>query len=94
MLYSIQNLTKEYGEGAAKVVALKDINLELPSSQFIAILGASGSGKSTLLNMLGCMYKPTCGSIEFAGTNITAFNRRQMTSFRGERIGFVFQSYN
>jgi putative ABC transport system ATP-binding protein len=93
-LFTITDLTKEYGEGGAKVVALNRISLSISGGQFVAILGASGSGKSTLLNMLGCMDKPTSGQIQFNGTDITAFNKRQMTGFRGEHIGFVFQSYN
>ncbi len=93
-LFTISDITKTYGEGGAKVVALKNISLSLPEGKFIVILGASGSGKSTLLNMLGCMDKPTSGAIQFDGADITAFGRRQMTDFRGEYIGFVFQSYN
>jgi len=93
-LYTISGLTKEYGEGGAKVTALKNISLSIPAGKFIVILGASGSGKSTLLNMLGCMDRPTQGKILFGETDITAFNKRQMTAFRGENIGFVFQSYN
>ena len=93
-LFTITDLTKEYGEGGAKVVALKKINLIIPKEKFIVILGASGSGKSTLINMLGCLDRPTGGRIKFLDTDITAFNKRQMTAFRGEHIGFVFQSYN
>jgi putative ABC transport system ATP-binding protein len=93
-LFTISDLSKEYGEGGAKVVALNRISLSIPGGQFIAILGASGSGKSTLLNMLGCMDRPTGGQIRFNGTDITAFNKSRMTSFRGQHIGFVFQSYN
>ena len=93
-LFAISGLTKEYGEGDAKVVALNNISLPIPQGKLVAILGASGSGKSTLLNMLGCMDKPTAGEILFRGTDITAFGKRQMTGFRSENIGFVFQSYN
>lgn len=93
-LFTISGLTKEYGEGSAKVVALNKINLLIPESKFVVILGASGSGKSTLLNMLGCMDRPTGGKISFYESDITGFNKRQMTGFRGENIGFVFQSYN
>lgn len=93
-LFTIRNLSKVYGEGGAKVTALNGVNLELLRGKFIVILGASGSGKSTLLNMLGCMDTPTEGQILFSNTDITAFNKRQMTKFRGENIGFVFQSYN
>ncbi|MDR0324507.1 MAG: ABC transporter ATP-binding protein [Oscillospiraceae bacterium] len=93
-LFTISDLTKEYGEGGVKVVALKHISLTIPTGQFIVILGASGSGKSTLLNMLGCMDKPTSGNITFNETNITALSKGKMTGFRAEHIGFVFQSYN
>ncbi|MCL2046096.1 MAG: ABC transporter ATP-binding protein [Oscillospiraceae bacterium] len=93
-LFTITGLTKEYGEGGAKVTALNNINLVIQQGKFIVITGASGSGKSTLLNMLGCMDRPTFGSILFEETDITTFSRKQMTSFRSENIGFVFQSYN
>ena len=93
-LFTITNLTKEYGEGNAKVTALDAVNLMIPEGKFTVILGASGSGKSTLLNMLGCMDRPTSGEIKFHDTDITAFSKHKMTHFRGENIGFVFQSYN
>lgn len=93
-LFEISGLTKEYGEGAAKVIALNKISLTLPEGRFIVILGASGSGKSTLLNMLGCMDRPTSGTVLFRGADITAYNKRRMTEFRRENIGFIFQSYN
>lgn len=93
-LFTVENLVKTYGEGGAKVTALNGVNLSVPENKFVAILGASGSGKSTLLNMLGCMDKPTSGTVRFYDTDITALSKRQMTAFRGGNIGFVFQSYN
>ena len=93
-LFTVSDLTKSYGEGGAKVVALNNVNLTIPQGKFIVILGASGSGKSTMINMLGCLDRPTSGKILFNDTDITAFNKREMTAFRGENIGFVFQSYN
>jgi putative ABC transport system ATP-binding protein len=95
-LFTITDLTKEYGEGNenTKVTALNKINLTIPEGKFVVILGASGSGKSTLLNMLGCMDTPTSGTINFYETDITKFNKHKMTHFRGDNIGFVFQSYN
>ncbi|MCL1991017.1 MAG: ABC transporter ATP-binding protein [Defluviitaleaceae bacterium] len=93
-LFTVNNLIKEYGKGEARVLALDNVSITIPSGKFVVILGASGSGKSTLLNMLGCMDKPTSGKIDFYKTDITSFNKKQMTRFRGENIGFVFQSYN
>jgi len=93
-LFTISDLTKEYGEGNAKIVALKKIALTIPKEKLVVILGASGSGKSTMLNMLGCMDKATSGTIEYMGVDTTVFNKRQMTAFRSKHIGFVFQSYN
>lgn len=93
-LFTLSKVSKEYGEGEAKVVALNAVSLTVPEGAFIVVLGASGSGKSTLLNMLGCMDAPTSGTIRFYDTEITAFTKRQMTAFRGEHIGFVFQSYS
>ena len=93
-LFAMSDLSKEYGEGDAKVVALKKIVLTIPQQKFVVILGASGSGKSTMLNILGCMDKATSGTIKFMGVDTTQFNKRQMTAFRSKHIGFVFQSYN
>jgi len=93
-LFTISDLTKEYGEGNAKIIALKKIALTIPKEKFVVILGASGSGKSTMLNMLGCMDKATSGTIQFMGVETTTFNKRQMTALRSKHIGFVFQSYN
>ena len=94
VLYSISNLSKHYGEGTGKVMALDCINLSIPEKKFIVILGASGSGKSTLLNILGSMDKPTHGQLYFYEKDISNLSRKQMTAFRSENIGFVFQSYN
>lgn len=93
-LFTISNLTKYFGTGSAKTAALDGVNLEIPQGKFVVILGASGSGKSTLLNMLGLLDKPTSGKIMFGDTDVTTFSKRQMTAFRAENIGFVFQSYN
>ena len=93
-LYEVSGLTKIYGEGNARVVALNGISLTIPENRFVAVIGASGSGKSTLLNMLGCMDRPSAGSIKFLGKEMTSFSKKQMTAFRSTNIGFVFQSYN
>lgn len=93
-LYTITDLTKIYGVGGASVTALNGISLQIPRGKFVVILGASGSGKSTLLNLLACMDQATAGKILFEDTDITAYNKTQMTKFRQAHIGFVFQSYN
>ncbi|GCF95543.1 ABC transporter ATP-binding protein [Enterococcus florum] len=93
-LFSIRDLTKIYGKDSSAVTALNKISLEIPAHKFVVILGESGSGKSTLLNMIGCMDKPTSGEIICQGTPITNLNKAEMTEFRKEKIGFVFQSYN
>lgn len=93
-IFQIRNLSKHYGEGESTVRALKNISIDLPKNKFIVVLGESGSGKSTFLNMIGCMDKPTSGEIIFEGTDITKLSKSQMTDFRKEKIGFVFQSYN
>lgn len=93
-LCQIKNLSKNYGEGESTVRALKNISITLPKNKFIVVLGESGSGKSTFLNMIGCMDKPSSGEIIFEGTDITKLSKSQMTDFRKEKIGFVFQSYN
>lgn len=92
--FQIKDLSKIYGSDESKVVALDDISLIIPKNRFIVILGESGSGKSTLLNMIGCMDKPTSGKILFEGQDLTQLSKAQMTEFRKNKIGFVFQSYN
>lgn len=93
-LYKIKNLMKVFGEKEAKVIALNNINLDIPQGKFIVILGASGSGKSTLLNILGGMDNPTSGEVDFNDKNISKLNKRELTDYRKKHVGFVFQSYN
>lgn len=94
MLYSLKNVTKTYGEPPAEVHALDDVSVDIPAGKFIVVLGASGSGKSTLLNMLGGMDTPTSGTLLFNGTDISNYSAKQLTKFRKNEVGFVFQSYN
>lgn len=93
-LYSLKHVTKIYGENKAAVTALNDVNLEIPAGKFIVILGPSGSGKSTLLNIIGGMDTPTSGEVLFNSTDIGGYSAKQLTNYRKQQVGFVFQSYN
>lgn len=85
---------KTYTTGPTEFRALSGINLEINSGDFIAVMGPSGSGKSTLLNILGLLDKPSSGTYYFEDEDITLKNDRELARLRGERIGFVFQSFN
>jgi putative ABC transport system ATP-binding protein len=89
-----EHLTKIYRMGEAEVYALHDINIELQDGEFVAIIGPSGSGKSTLLNMIGCLDKPTSGSVFIENINTATLTENQLAEIRREKIGFVFQQFN
>lgn len=90
----VKNLYKIYHVGETKVYALNGVDFTMYRGEFCAIVGTSGSGKSTLLNMLAGLEKPTKGEIVIAGKHIEKLNENQLVSFRRERVGFIFQSYN
>ncbi|MBM1219913.1 ABC transporter ATP-binding protein [Ponticoccus sp. SC2-23] len=87
-------LTKTYGEGAATVHALRGVDLEVPAGEIVVLLGPSGSGKSTLLNILGGLDRPTDGQAFYRDQELTAMTDRQLTRYRRDHVGFVFQFYN
>lgn len=93
-MIKFSNITKEYHVGNQVVKALNQVNFEIEPHQFTVILGPSGSGKSTLLNILGGMDQPTKGDISFNGRQINKLNDHDLTSYRREVVGFVFQFYN
>ena len=94
MFIDIKDARKHYGEGDALVKALDDINLSLDEGKVYVILGPSGSGKSTLLNMVGGLDSLDDGEIIISGRNISRADKKSMTEYRREDIGFVFQFYN
>lgn len=89
---SINNITKTY-EGPPPVKALDGVTLEVEKGDLVAIVGQSGSGKSTLLNMIGLLDSVTEGSIDIEGKNISELSDNELSKFRGEKIGFIFQSF-
>ena len=88
-----KNLSKIYGDGENRVVALDHANLEIVSSDFISIMGPSGSGKSTLLHLLSGLDKPSSGSLTYDGKDIYSYSDKELSAFRRKRIGFIFQQF-
>lgn len=89
-----KNVSKIYDPEGMPVPALSDVSLEIEEGEFTAIVGPSGSGKSTLLNILGGLDRPSGGSVEVGGHQITTLSDNELIDFRKEHIGFVFQAYN
>lgn len=90
----VKNLVKSYGTKENEVIANNNINFEINEGEFVVILGPSGAGKSTLLNILGGMDSITSGVVNIFGSDISKFNEKDLTKYRRETIGFVFQFYN
>ena len=90
----IKNLTKTYESGDIQVQAVKDASFQIKQGEVVVIVGESGAGKTTLLNLLGGMDTPTEGEIIIDGQDISNYNEKQLTQYRREDIGFVFQFYN
>ena len=93
-VFVARGLAKVYGSGNARVVALKDVDLEIRQGEFIVLLGPSGSGKSTLLNILGGLDAPTSGTATWRDHELTGASDEELTTYRREHVGFVFQFYN
>lgn len=90
----IKDLKKYYGNGDSQVKALDGVTFDVYKGEMLVLLGNSGCGKSTLLNIIGGMDSPTSGQVMLGDTDITAYKDRELTSFRKEKIGFIFQFYN
>ena len=94
VIFRAEGLTKVYRMGEVEVHALRGVDLVLYAGEFVVLLGPSGSGKSTLLNILGGLDVPTAGHVWYHGEDLTRANDAQLTRFRREHVGFVFQFYN
>lgn len=90
----IRDLKKYYGSGDSQVKALDGLTFDVYKGEMLVLLGNSGCGKSTLLNIIGGMDTPTSGQVMLGDTDITSFKDKELTSFRKEKIGFIFQFYN
>lgn len=90
----VENLSKVYGKGENKVVALDNVSFSVEKGEFVAIVGASGSGKSTLLHLVGGVDRPTNGKVFIDGKNIYAMNDDKLAIFRRRQVGLIYQFYN
>ena len=93
-LVEFQNVKKTYHMGEVEIHAVDGVDFEINEGEFVVIVGPSGAGKTTVLNILGGMDKATSGHVIVDGVDISSFNSRQLTSYRRDDIGFVFQFYN
>jgi putative ABC transport system ATP-binding protein len=90
----LNRVAKTYSAGATEVAALRDISLVIPFHRFSTVIGASGSGKTTLLNLIGCIDRPSGGSVEVCGEDVAALGDDAVADFRARNIGFIFQSFS
>lgn len=90
----VENLTKVYGSGNNKVVALDNVSFSVEKGEFVSIVGASGSGKSTLLHLLGGVDRPTSGKVLINDTDIFKMNDDELAIFRRRQVGLIYQFYN
>jgi putative ABC transport system ATP-binding protein len=93
-IVTIENLCKVYQLGSLELFALRGLDLSIEEGEYVSIMGPSGSGKSTLLNVLGCLDRPTEGTYQLGGEDVSKLNDDELSKIRGSRIGFIFQSYN
>ena len=94
VVLELQNVSRIFGEGDTQVKALDNVSLSITRGEFVLIVGSSGSGKSTLLNMIGLLDKPTSGKVILDGKETTSLNDGQVSQYRNEKLGFVFQFAN
>ena len=93
-LVRVRDVHKHFTRGSERIDVLKGVNLEIPKGDFLALMGPSGSGKTTLLNLLGGLDTPSGGAVEVAGVPVSTLSGSQLSKWRAQNIGFVFQLYN
>ena len=93
-LVRVNGVHKYFTRGNERIDVLQGVNLDIPQGDFLALMGPSGSGKTTLLNLMGGLDKPSAGSLEVSGVNIASLPGGQLSRWRSQHIGFVFQLYN
>jgi putative ABC transport system ATP-binding protein len=93
-LVSVEHVDKVFHRGSEDIHVLTDLNLQVPSGDFLALMGPSGSGKSTLLNLIGGLDRPTNGAVSIAGERIDQYSGRQLAAWRARHVGLIFQFYN
>ncbi len=93
MIVELTKVSKEYGQNGTRFVAVRDIDLRVATGDFLSIVGPSGSGKSSLLHLIGCLDRPTSGSVLIDGAPVDRLSDAELSHVRRERIGFVFQQF-
>jgi putative ABC transport system ATP-binding protein len=93
-MISMRQIRKVYSTGRVEVEALKAVDLDIGSNEYVAVVGPSGSGKSTLMNILGCLDTPTSGEYVLSGESVAGLDRNRLAEIRNRHVGFVFQNFN
>ncbi|GHG04201.1 ABC transporter ATP-binding protein [Thalassotalea marina] len=93
-MIELRNVTRVYGHGESKVVAIDNVSLDIATNEFVAIMGQSGSGKSSMMNILGALDSPTSGEYHLSGTSIQQMDDISLSRIRNEKIGFIFQTFH
>lgn len=93
-MIEIQSLTKVYGNGPEQVTALDNVSAGIEKGELVSLVGPSGSGKTSLLNILGCLDRPTSGTVRVEGKDLFQMSDQELTRFRATSLGFIFQSFN